>query len=286
MQIHEAQAGDSDPSQAWKALLEVEGSYEHTCDSASEYRRIKRLGFAWRRILRVTRLSPGARVFELGCGGGRHLAALAANGFVAHGVDVSPEVVVRARTFLESVGRFADIRATVEHANFLEYPVAQQEERYDLCFHAGVVEHFLDPAQRADIWNKLVTLTKPGGWVVSMVPCGKHFLRGRLREERIMGYNVPEIDYGCELHTQEFLAAGLQDILCLAHNFFAFLPAHRSALLRAHLVRPIVLTSNATLPWLPLPEVWKERFASTLIAIGRKPLVDGRPAAHRGPHGF
>jgi 2-polyprenyl-3-methyl-5-hydroxy-6-metoxy-1,4-benzoquinol methylase len=260
-----------DPSEAWKALLTEQGAYQHACSSPQDFKAIRSLGLAWRRILRVVRPPRGARMFELGCGGGKHLATLAANGYVTHGVDVSPEVVERAESYLASVRRFGDIQATAEVANFLEYAVDDQRGSYDVCFHAGVVEHFLDPAQRALIWRKMAALTKPGGAVVSLVPCGAHILRPRIREHHLVGYNVPEIDYSCDLHTREFTAAGLVHITAMAHNFFAFLPAHPSALLRGPLARPLFLAGNATLPWLPLPDTWKERYASTLLVVGRVP---------------
>jgi SAM-dependent methyltransferase len=260
----------SDPSEAWRALLEHPGGYEHHCSSQEEFNRLRKLGFAWTRVLKIAKLLPGDRAFEVGCGGGKHLALLAAHGFEVHGVDVSPAVAARARNYLASVARFAPIRASVEEANFLEYDVLPRAASFAMSFHAGVVEHFLEPAQRAQIWKKMVALVRPGGWVVSMVPGGKHVLRERIRRERLAGYDVPEIDYGCELHTHEFQAAGLTDIVCMAHNFFSFLPAHQSKLLSGPLSMPTRLLSNATLPWLPVPETWKERFAGTLIVVGRK----------------
>lgn len=260
----------SDPSEAWRALLEHPGGYEHHCSSQEDFQRLRRLGFAWTRVLRIAKLSPGDRVFEFGCGGGKHLALLASRGFEVHGVDVSPAVTERAKSYLASVARFAPIRASVEHADFLEYDVRPRAGSFAMSFHAGVVEHFLEPEQRALIWEKMVALVRPGGWVVSMVPGGKHVLRERIRRERLSGYDVPEIDYGCELHTREFEAAGLADIACMAHNFFSFLPAHQSKIVSGLLSGPTRLLSNATLPWLPLPETWKERFAGTLLVVGRK----------------
>jgi len=42
-------------------------------------------------------LEPGMRVLDVGCGPGRHALALAARGFVVHGVDLSPEFVALAQ---------------------------------------------------------------------------------------------------------------------------------------------------------------------------------------------
>jgi len=192
-----------------------------------------------------------------------------------HGVDVSPEVVARARDYLGAVAGFAGIDATVEVANFLEYDVLSSASSFDMCFHAGVVEHFLDPAQRALIWQKMHGMLRPGGWVVSLVPNGKHIVRQRLRDHGLMGYHVPEIDYGCELHSRELVAAGFEQVVCLPHNYLAFLPAHPSRLLSGPLARPLFYAANAALPWIPVSPLWKERYASTLIAIGRRPGSSG-----------
>jgi 2-polyprenyl-3-methyl-5-hydroxy-6-metoxy-1,4-benzoquinol methylase len=271
MPYGETEMETQDPSEAWRALLQSPDLYDHRCASKSDLRRIKRLGFVWWRILRAARLRPGARVFEMGCGGGKHLASLASNGFVVDGVDVSPDVVDRARIYLSSVAKFCSLEARVEVANFLEYDATARAATYDLCFHAGVVEHFLDAEQRALIWSKLATMTRPGGWVVSIVPCGKHVLRERCRRERLMGYNVPEIDYGCALHEQELRSAGLTRVKCMAHNFLAFLPAHPNPVLAGRARKILILGANATLPWLRVPEDWKERLASTLIVMGQRP---------------
>ena len=62
---------------------------------------------------RVLDLAPGARVLDLGCGGGRHSAPLAEAGFSVVGLDLSPELLAAARTRLGPSGRLvrADMRA-------------------------------------------------------------------------------------------------------------------------------------------------------------------------------
>jgi 2-polyprenyl-3-methyl-5-hydroxy-6-metoxy-1,4-benzoquinol methylase len=88
--------------------------------------------------------------------GGTHLAKLAVNGFAVHGIDVSDAVVKRAENYLEEVAKFQSIKASVEFANIFEY---QSSNLYDMCYHFGVVEHFLELSQRQQIvpvikWKK------------------------------------------------------------------------------------------------------------------------------------
>ncbi|MEY4514870.1 MAG: hypothetical protein RLZZ450_6992 [Pseudomonadota bacterium] len=262
---------DADPGQAWRALLEEPGQYEHHCRTKQEFRQTKRLGLVWRRVLSATRLRPPARVFELGCGGGKHLAGLAVAGYSVHGVDIAPAVVERARHYLDEVNVHRLIAATVEQGNILTYDTASRAGSFDMCFHVGVVEHFLSATDRSLIWQKLVELTAPGGWVVSVVPCGMHFLRQRVRTERLLGYNVPEIDYSCATHTLEFQSAGLAEVVCLPHNFLGFLSAHPVAWLRGPARLPLYAAANVLGPLLPLPNSVKERSAGSLIVLARKP---------------
>jgi SAM-dependent methyltransferase len=259
-----------DPGQAWRLLLNEPGQYEHHCRTPEEFRQTQRLGLVWRRVLNATSLRPPAHVFELGCGGGKHLAQLALGGYSVHGLDISSAVVERARQFMLEVSQFQAISSSVEQGNILEYDTSARAGSFDMSFHVGVVEHFLDARDRATIWCKLVALTRPGGWVVSVVPCGMHFLRTRVRKERLLGYNVPEIDYGSELHTAEFERAGLRDIVCFPHNYLGFLAAHPSKLLSGVGRAPLHLIANVLGPLAPLPARLKERAAAALIVCGRK----------------
>lgn len=64
-------------------------------------------------IARLLHLSPGQRVLDVCCGGGRHLAALRALELHAVGVDLSPTLLARARRRPGLAGRLirADIRS-------------------------------------------------------------------------------------------------------------------------------------------------------------------------------
>ncbi|OYE02382.1 class I SAM-dependent methyltransferase [Nostoc sp. 'Peltigera membranacea cyanobiont' 232] len=257
-----------DASEAWKQELDHEG-YEHHCYSAEDLRKIKRLGRVWQKILQITQLTSPDRLFELGCGGGIHLSKLALNGFEVHGIDVSNGVVARAQNYLEEVSKFQPIKASVEVANIFDY---QSSESYDMCFHVGVIEHFLELSQRQQIWDKLYSLTKPGGWIVSVVPCGKHFMRKMIRDKGIGGYNIPEIDYSCASHRKEFEHIGLTSIHTLSHNYFSFLAAHPSRLISQILYPLLFIGGNILMPHIPLSESVKERCAASLIVIGKKIL--------------
>jgi SAM-dependent methyltransferase len=257
-------------SQAWENALEQQGEYEHHCYSVKDLIKINHLGRVWKKILRITKVTPPARLFELGCGGGIHLASLAVNGFQVHGIDISGAVAARANNYLEEVGKFKLIQATVEVANVFDY---KSLSSYDMCFHFGVVEHFLELTERQKIWDKLYSLTKPGGWIVSVVPCGKHFMRSMMRDKGLGGYNIPEIDYSCNLHKEEFEFLRLKPIYTIPHNYFSFLSAHPSPTI-SKIVYPLsFVLGNITIPYMPISKDIKEYYAQTLIVIGKKPFI-------------
>jgi SAM-dependent methyltransferase len=217
-------------------------------------------------------LRPSARAFELGSGGGHHLVTLALQGFTVDGIDASPHAVQRSAKFVSDLANWdqpAASRIRVECAEWSNY---KPEKQYDLCYHVGVVEHYLCREHRIEIWRRLVGMTRPGGWVVSMVPCGRHFLRSRIRQHRLCGYDIPEIDYGAANHISEFEEAGLRDNVALPTDFLGFY----SAIPGYRLLRPLYLAAfyaaNLVGPRLPLPVRVLERFAHGLIAIGRREL--------------
>lgn len=258
----------NEPTQAWKRALAEKG-YAFHCRSPQEFRKASRLGRVWKTIFRVTGMLPPAKVFELGCGGGVHMAKLAVRGFEVVGLDVSHEVLARAEVFFDEVRQFHPINVRTVCADFFAYAAC---ESFNLCYHVGVVEHFLERADRMHVWGRLYRQTKPGGWVVSIVPCGAHLMRAMVREKGLAGYHIPEIDYTCKLHFDEYQEAGLVNIQVIPHNYFAFLSSHPSFWISRIAYPPLFAMGNFALPHTPLPNALKERFAHGLIALGQKPL--------------
>jgi len=101
------------------------------------------------------------RVFDLGCGMGRHLAFAVEMGFDAYGIDLSEVAVAHAREWLGRLGvARADQRALVGMADDLPWP--------DGFFDAAVSHAVLDSmpfevACRATV--ELHRVLRPGAWV-------------------------------------------------------------------------------------------------------------------------
>ena len=64
----------------------------------------------------------------------------------------------------------------------------------------------------------MFNLCKPRGYIVSVVPNGKHPWRSKMRNERLGGYNAPEIDYDCESMASEMKKAGAGTLICIARK--------------------------------------------------------------------
>ncbi len=252
-------------AQQWRAELAV-GGYERRVETASEFQRVRRLSRAWRTILKRIRIPRGATVLEFGCGGGNQLIPLALRGYRCVGIDASEHVLARCRQFLTDVEKFAgrplDVR--LHHGDFLRF---RGEPLYDLVFNFGVVEHFLDDAERYAAIARMFDLCVSGGYVVSVVPSGMHPFRNRMRAEGLGGYQVPEIDYTPTLLATEMTKAGAVAVQVIPHNLFGYLlTAPTSGLARignrfGFLVAQLLPRIGCTFNF---------RHASSLICLGRK----------------
>jgi ubiquinone/menaquinone biosynthesis C-methylase UbiE len=97
----------------------------------------------WRyRLIRDgTRLEPGTRLLEVGCGVGAVLAVLGQEypGVRLYGVDIERQQLEFARTYLERAG----VQATLAEADALELPFA--DESFDHVWMMWFLEHLADP---------------------------------------------------------------------------------------------------------------------------------------------
>ncbi len=134
---------------------------------------------AYRRDIRphLPRPANGQRVLDIGCGQGTLVALLAADGYDARGVDLSPEQVELAR---------AAGRNRVEHADFHDY-LAASPGGWAAVTATDVLEHLT----KDEVLRALETIRhalRPGGAFVARVPnavspTGGHIMFGDLTHE-------------------------------------------------------------------------------------------------------
>ena len=136
--------------------------------------------YAVRFLTRLTRLVPGGRLLDLGCGEGRHAVAAAKLGFKVTAVDYEPLALDRARRF----ARMRRARGIVfRKANALR--PALPEAFFEVVLDYGCLHH-----QRKSDWPAykagILQVLKPRGFfVLSVFSPSFAFFRGRRRQWHI-----------------------------------------------------------------------------------------------------
>jgi len=109
-------------------------------------------------------------ILDWGCGRGRSVAWLRAQGYNAFGTDIDAEPVDNCRDLLAARGLDADsIISVMEDGKERQFP----DNFFHLSFSEGVFEHVKDIEKVA---ANLERLTAPGGVGVHFFPAHKHFV--------------------------------------------------------------------------------------------------------------
>ena len=109
-------------------------------------------------------------ILDWGCGRGRAIAWLRAQGYNAFGTDIDPEPVNNCRSLLSARGLDANsLISLMIDGEEKQFP----DNFFHLSFSEGVFEHVKDIEQVA---ANLKRLTVPGGVGVHFFPAHKHFV--------------------------------------------------------------------------------------------------------------
>lgn len=257
-------------AEQWKDALKDTG-YEHSAISKNDCAKLKRFGRVWRRILRYAKLSPcGLKIFEAGCGGAKHLIPFALHGARCTGLDFSPEVLKRAQAYINEVEKVCgrELNIKLVEGNFLTYKPTVSDS-CNLVFHSGVIEHFLDDKERLTFLQNMFALANLGGYIVSIVPSGAHPLRAKMKDLKLGGYGIPEVDYSPSSIQKEFEKCGAKDVRVLPHNIFGYLLIDNSTGIKK-ILQKLFFYFFQLIPILFLPKNFAVRHAGTLIGIARK----------------
>ncbi len=121
------------------------------------------------------RLTPGARVLDMGCGTGRHAVELARRGCQVTGVDISSGMLAQAQAAADRAG----VSVTWVHSPAQEYRAAQPFDAvYSVCEGALSLLAKADPFDRdIQVLAVLFAALKPGGRALVTVLNGMRYLR-------------------------------------------------------------------------------------------------------------
>ncbi|NPV50431.1 MAG: class I SAM-dependent methyltransferase [Candidatus Methanofastidiosum sp.] len=139
--------------------LDIKSSNFKTCIKNYHYRKV------FRKINPVlSKLPKGAKILELGCANSPWLPFLAKEyGFQVEGIDYSKKGCKLCEKILqeENIKNF-----NIACSDFFDIP-KEMENRYDMAFSFGVVEHFKNPDEIINIFSSVL---KEDGILITGIP--------------------------------------------------------------------------------------------------------------------
>lgn len=209
--------------EAWKTQLqENENDYKEIFTIKDYQRFRKRPNRIWQRIFKFIRTKKNPSFFEVGFGGGKNLVQIALAGYKASGIECSADAVKRCQNYIKEAEK---ISGRVFNIDLIlgDFFGLETKEKYDVIFNFGVIEHFLNKADRLNMWIKKKQLLSSGGLAVCYVPSGVHVRRVLMREKKLGGYNIPEVDYSPQSLKEEMEEAGFKNVKVYPIQLFGYL---------------------------------------------------------------
>jgi len=137
-------------------IAKFEAAAHRFWDVDGEFKPLHKLNPVRARYVAERCTLAGARVLDVGCGGGLLAETLARAGAQVSAIDLAPSMVETARLHALDSGLTIDYRVE-DAAALLKSPV-----KYDVVTCMEMLEHVPDPAATVDVLGKLV---RPGGHV-------------------------------------------------------------------------------------------------------------------------
>lgn len=227
-----------------------------------------KLSRSWRRILRKINPDYVRSVIEIGSGTGSQLIPLAGRGYSTVGIDCSYKALRQCREMVDAIREDSGrpMAVSLICADFFDIDL---NTKFSLVFQRGVSEHYLGREDRLRFMRRMFEYATDDGYVVSIVPSGIHPWRTRFKNEKLGGYNIPEIDYSPEMLIEEAVICGGKDVIVLPYNIMGnlnYIPAGRFV----RVVLKLVYLFFQLIPQSILPMVFKNRHAYSFICIAGK----------------
>jgi len=186
---------------------------------------------------------PSAKIFDLGCGSGNLLMALAKDGYRVYGIDVSQSSIEQAK---QDLGAFA-MSDHIQHGDVLDY---DPPTKFDLIVMDNVIEHLV-PDETPDILAKCYEMLGNDGYLIVLTP---HSFSG---PHDISKYYVPFGAKAEGFHLKEFSFTDMNEFLLQAgfQEVWGF-PFHPRLLGKYHLT--------------PKPSEWAARKSMMLEKVAQR----------------
>jgi len=184
-----------------------------------------------------------ATVFDLGCGSGHLLVALAQDNFDVYGIDVSESSIEQAKLDLQPFSKSGH----VEHGDVLDY---KPPAKFDIIVMDNVIEHLV-PDETPDILSKCYDMLGQEGYLVVLTP---HSFSG---PHDISKHFVPFGSKAEGFHLKEFSFTDMNESLTQAgfEEVWGF-PFHPRLLGRCHMT--------------PKPSEWAARKSMILEKVAQR----------------
>jgi SAM-dependent methyltransferase len=249
--------------EAWAGRYAADSHAYRLAGGAPFLRRFGRSPFV-RLPAGYARLAPGSRVLEAGCGSGKFSLCFAMLGCEVTALDYSAAALANlseARRRLEpALGR---LRLRLVQGDLERLGLAAG--RFDLVINEGVVEHWLEGAERQRVLGAMARAARRGGVVAVIVPNGRHpFMDRWLQHHPGLLSAPPMVRYGPALLAEDLSSAGLADLRVdgiYAWRTLEWWPAGPARRLLGGALQRVC----------PLPRPLRLRWGIHLIGLGRQP---------------
>ncbi len=216
-------------------------------------------------ITQYANLKPQSLIIEPGCGSGKFSIAFARLNHhvitfdyvasILHEIQISEQHLNTQQSTAGNITAYC--QGDLEILPFADHT-------FDLTFNEGVVEHWLDDAARLHVFKEMVRITKPGGTVAILVPNGHHPLIKQW-DKHILHTAPPMTYFDAKRLGKELQRAGLEKIA--TDGIYPWRSWTRTPPWQ-RFYHPAALFDH----WLPLPKSIREKWATNLIGLGKKPF--------------
>ncbi|HEY4690162.1 MAG TPA: class I SAM-dependent methyltransferase [Anaerolineae bacterium] len=253
---------ESHVGQAWAEHFKSEAESYRIKDGIPFLRRFIRSPFI-QLMWRYGNLKPGNRVLEAGCASGKFSVCFAMLGCTVTALDFSTAMLENTAHLRQTVAREIGplnmqlIWADLENLNL-------EPDQFDLVFNEGVVEHWLDHAERRTVLDNMMRIAKPGGVVAIIIPNGHHpRMWFWMTHSPAFLSAPPMVRYDPKLLHEDLTSIGLTDLFI--DGIYAWRTIDQWPTSRARQIIGGVLQRL-----IPLPRQLRLRWGIHLIGMGRK----------------